>query len=166
MNRLTGEIPREIFDPKMLSNINVSANNLTGEIPASMVSCRPLTSIDFSQNSLSGEIPKGIANLEILWILNLSINHLNGQIPSEIESMSSLTTLDLSYNDFSGLIPTRGQFLFFNSTSFTGNPNLCQPRVPCSIASNTTQIHGGGQTSFNSSKLVITIIALVTSCWY
>lgn len=162
INRFSGEIPGEIFNLKMLSKVNISANNLSGEIPASIVSCTSLTSIDFSQNSLNGEIPKGIAKLGILGILNLSTNHLNGQIPNEIKSMASLTTLDLSYNDFSGIIPTGGQFPVFNSSSFAGNPNLCLPRVPCSSLQNITQIHGRRQTSsFTSSKLVITIIALV-----
>ncbi|KAJ6953452.1 receptor protein kinase-1 [Populus alba x Populus x berolinensis] len=158
MNRLSGEIPDEIFSLKILSKISIRANNISGEIPASMFHCTSLTSVDFSQNSISGEIPNEITKLKDLSILDLSRNQLTGQLPSEIRYMTSLTTLNLSYNNLFGRIPSVGQFLAFNDSSFLGNPNLCAARNDsCSFGGH------GHRRSFNTSKLMITVIALVTA---
>ncbi|KAK3231853.1 hypothetical protein Dsin_003734 [Dipteronia sinensis] len=165
-NRLNGEIPKEIFNLKMITSMNISYNNIEGEIPPSVSSCESLTSVDFSGNSFSGEIPKGISKLKDLSILNFSRNQLTGQIPVEIRLMTSLTTLDLSYNDFIGVIPNGGQFLAFNESSFAGNPNLCLSRNSslCPSLTNSVKHSGLGKTaSFGTSKIVITVIALVTA---
>ncbi|KAJ6920899.1 receptor protein kinase-2 [Populus alba x Populus x berolinensis] len=156
-NRLSGEIPEEICGLKSLTKINIRANNIRGEIPASIFQCKSLTSVDFSQNSLSGGIPKKIAKLKDLSFLDLSRNQLTGQLPGEIGYMRSLTSLNLSYNNFSGRIPSAGQFLALNDSSFLGNPNLCAARNDtCSFGDH------GLRGSFSTSKLIITIIALVT----
>ncbi|KAK9023113.1 hypothetical protein V6N11_003343 [Hibiscus sabdariffa] len=165
MNRFTGEIPEEIFNINSLSKIDVSHNNIIGEIPPSISRCASLTSIDFSQNNLTGEIPNGIKNLKDLGILNFSRNQLTGEISGEIQYMISLTTLDLSFNNFIGRIPTGGQFLAFNGSSFTGNPNLCLPhQVTCPSLVNQAEGSGYGHAaSFTASKLVITVITLITA---
>ncbi|KAJ6411991.1 hypothetical protein OIU84_005126 [Salix udensis] len=72
--------------------------------------------------------------------------------------MTSLTSLNLSCNNLFGRIPSVGQFLAFNGSSFLGNPNLCSARNDtCSFGGHG---HGG---SFSTSKLIITVIALVTA---
>ncbi|KAF8410421.1 hypothetical protein HHK36_002950 [Tetracentron sinense] len=163
LNRFSGEIPQEISDLKMLSKINISANNISGKIPTSLAYCKSLASIDFSRNNLHGEIPTEISGLKMLSTLNLSRNQLTGRIPTEIRSMISLTTLDFSYNDLSGPIPTGGEFLVFSPSYFAGNPNLCSPHnLSCLSAHNPTQASGRKlSSSFNSSKLIITISLLL-----
>ncbi|XP_010266812.1 PREDICTED: receptor protein kinase CLAVATA1 [Nelumbo nucifera] len=160
VNLFSGEIPPEIFGLKMLSKINISSNNITGEIPIALGHCKSLSSVDFSRNNLFGRIPREIAKLEILSTLNLSRNHLTGQIPNEIRSMASLTILDLSYNKLAGSVPTGGQFLVFNDTSFTGNPNLCSPllHVQCLPSQN---LDGFSGRSSASSKVVIVIVIIL-----
>ncbi|XP_057956085.1 receptor protein kinase CLAVATA1-like [Malania oleifera] len=168
MNRFSGEIPKEIFDLKTLIRINISVNNISGEIPTAIFHCSSLGSIDFSRNNLHGKIPKGIAQLEILNTLNLSKNQFSGHVPiDEIKSMTSLTTLDLSHNNFSGTIPNTGQFLVFNESSFTGNPDLLYLHNPSSsLMSNPAQASGKKwQTTKwrNFSYQFIIIILLVTA---
>ncbi|XP_031283197.1 receptor protein kinase CLAVATA1 [Pistacia vera] len=164
-NRFDGEIPKEIFNLKHIATVDISGNNISGEISPSISNCISLTSVDFSGNKLDGEIPKGIVELKDLGILNFSRNQLTGPIPNEIRYMTSLTTLDLSYNNFLGNIPIGGQFLAFNMTTFEGNPNLCfPPQVTCPALLKSGKHSGHNHAaSFGTSKLVITVIALVTS---
>uniref|UniRef100_A0A2P2JCU4 non-specific serine/threonine protein kinase n=1 Tax=Rhizophora mucronata TaxID=61149 RepID=A0A2P2JCU4_RHIMU len=164
-NRLSGELPGEIFNLKSLTKINISANNVAGEIPASVSHCASLTSFDFSQNNLNGDIPKGISKLKVLSILNGSRNQLTGPIPAEMRFMMSLTTLDLSYNNLLGRIPAGGQFLVFKDSSFVGNPSLCAPhQAPCpSLVEAMQGASHGRRVAFGTSKLILTIIALVTA---
>ncbi|KAA8537152.1 hypothetical protein F0562_029622 [Nyssa sinensis] len=135
-NQLTGEIPPEIGQLKNISKLDMSRNNFSGRIPPEIGNCLSLTYLDLSQNQLSGPIPIQIAQIHILNYLNISWNHLNHSLPKEIGSIKSLTSADFSHNDFSGWIPETGQYSFFNSTSFLGNPHLCGSYLnPCNYSS-------------------------------
>ncbi|KAL5577929.1 hypothetical protein UlMin_019628 [Ulmus minor] len=132
-NRFTGEIPSEIGQMKSVLKLDISRNKLSGTIPPSIGNCLSLTFLDLSQNQLYGPIPPQIAEIHILNYLNLSWNHLNQGLPKEIGTLKSLTCADFSHNNLSGSIPQTGQYLFFNSTSFVGNPELCGSSLnPCS----------------------------------
>jgi hypothetical protein len=103
--------------------------------------------------------------MRILNYLNLSRNHLDGEIPPSIATMQSLTAVDFSYNNLSGLVPGTGQFSYFNSTSFVGNPGLCGPYLgPCrpGIAGADRTPHGHGGLT-NTVKLLIVLGLLVCS---
>ncbi|GMN62459.1 hypothetical protein TIFTF001_031527 [Ficus carica] len=124
-NRFTAEIPTEIGRLKSVLKLDLSRNKFSGRIPPTIGNCILLNYLDLSQNQLSGPIPVQIADIHILNYLNLSRNLLSQGLPKEIGSLKSLTSADFSYNNLSGLIPQTGQYLFFNSTSFIGNPELC-----------------------------------------
>lgn len=131
-NLFSGSIPPEIGRLQQLSKLDFSGNSFSGEIAPEISRCRLLTYIDLSRNNLSGEIPNEITEMGILNYLNLSKNHLDGSIPASISSMQSLTAVDFSYNNLSGLVPSTGQFSYFNSSSFLGNPELCGSYLgPC-----------------------------------
>ncbi|KAH0453622.1 hypothetical protein IEQ34_017946 [Dendrobium chrysotoxum] len=92
-----------------------------------------------------------------------SRNHLDDSIPQSISSMQSLTTMDFSYNNLSGLIPGTSQFIYFNSSSFLGNPELCGPYLgPCRSTNNNKlgQAHWPFSYSF---KLILVIVLLLYS---
>ncbi|KAF8412612.1 hypothetical protein HHK36_000581 [Tetracentron sinense] len=131
-NQFTGDIPSELGQLKQVLKLDMSRNNFSGEIPPEIGNCHLLTYLDFSQNQLSGPIPVQISQVHVLNYLNISRNHLNESLPNEIGAMKSLTSADFSYNDFSGWIPVIGQYQYFNSTSFLGNPRLCGSYLnPC-----------------------------------
>ncbi|KAG8074149.1 hypothetical protein GUJ93_ZPchr0006g45371 [Zizania palustris] len=158
-NRLSGELPREIGKLQQLSKADFSGNLISGEVPRSIAGCRLLSFLDLSGNRLSGGIPSALAGLRILNYLNLSHNALDGEIPPSIAGMQSLTAVDLSYNNLSGEVPATGQFAYFNSTSFAGNPGLCGAFLsPCrSHGVATTSTFG----SFSSSSKLLLVLGLL-----
>ncbi|KAK9097064.1 hypothetical protein Sjap_022561 [Stephania japonica] len=164
-NQFTGRIPAEIGKLQQLSKLDFSDNRFSGAIAPEISKCKSLTFVDLSQNELSGEIPDAITGMRILNYLNLSRNHLVGTIPSSISTMQSLTAVDFSYNNLTGLVPGTGQFTYFNSTSFMGNPGLCGPYLgPCKfgVGNGTHQPHVKGHLS-SSLKLFLVIGLLVCS---
>lgn len=147
-NCFTGEIPSEIGQLKSVNKLDMSMNNFSGRIPPEMGNCLQLTYLDLSQNQLSGPLPVQISQIHILNYLNVSWNKLNQSLPREIGSMKSLTSADFSHNKFSGSIPEFGQYSFFNSTSFVGNPQLCGSQSnPCNYSSTSPlQLHNQNTT--------------------
>ncbi|XP_011022287.1 PREDICTED: leucine-rich repeat receptor-like serine/threonine-protein kinase BAM3 [Populus euphratica] len=169
-NRFTGEIPPQIGQLKNVLTLDMSRNNLSGNIPSEIGDCPTLTYLDLSQNQLSGPIPVHITQIHILNYLNISWNHLNQSLPKEIGSMKSLTSADFSHNNFSGSIPEFGQYSFFNSTSFMGNPHLCGSYLnPCNYSSmsplqlhdqnsSRSQVHGKFKLLFALGFLVCSLV--------
>ncbi|KAF3450118.1 hypothetical protein FNV43_RR06198 [Rhamnella rubrinervis] len=167
-NRFTGQIPSEIGRLRNVLKLDFSKNNISGTIPPEIGRCPLLNYIDLSQNQLSGPIPVEIAQIHILNYLNLSWNRLNQGLPKEIGSLKSLTSADFSHNNLSGLIPETGQYLFFNSTSFLGNPELCGFSLkPCNNSS-TSPSEYRNQTGIKSQvpakfKLIFVLGLLMCS---
>uniref|UniRef100_A0A1D1YCD0 non-specific serine/threonine protein kinase n=1 Tax=Anthurium amnicola TaxID=1678845 RepID=A0A1D1YCD0_9ARAE len=161
-NHFQGPVPAAIGGLRRVVKLDLSWNGFSGEIPPEIGNCTQLTYLDLSQNNLSGPIPPEIAAIEILNYLNLSRNHLNQGIPRSIGALKSLTSADFSFNDLSGKLPDNGQFVYFNASSFAGNPQLCGPTLnnPCNYTA------GGARQSGSSSgdfKLVFALGLLVCS---
>ncbi|XP_015062424.1 leucine-rich repeat receptor-like serine/threonine-protein kinase BAM3 [Solanum pennellii] len=151
-NGFSGDIPSDIGRLKSILKLDLSRNNFSGTIPPQIGNCLSLTYLDVSQNQLSGPIPVHIAQIHILNYINISWNHFNESLPAEIGLMKSLTSADFSHNNLSGSIPETGQYLYFNSTSFIGNPFLSgSDSTPSNITSNSPSEHGDG--SDNRTKV-------------
>ncbi|CAK9140569.1 unnamed protein product [Ilex paraguariensis] len=148
-NQFTGDIPPDIGRLKSILRLDMSRNNLTGRIPYEICYCLSLTYLDLSQNQLSGPIPFQISKIHILNYLNISWNHLNQSLPKEIGYMKSLTSADFSHNNFTGSIPETGQYSFFDSTSYVGNPSLCGSYLNTCNYSSTSPL---GCNSQNNKK--------------
>ncbi|CAA7387743.1 unnamed protein product [Spirodela intermedia] len=164
-NLLSGGIPPEIGRLQQLSKMDLSGNRFAGPLTPEISQCKLLTFMDLSGNDLSGGIPEEISAMRILNYLNLSRNHLSGGIPSSISTMQSLTSVDFSYNNLSGLVPGNGQFSYFNSSSFVGNPDLCGPYLgPCraDVVPDSQAAHGKGRFR-GSFKLLLVIGLLICS---
>ncbi|KAI3705430.1 hypothetical protein L1987_75667 [Smallanthus sonchifolius] len=121
-NNLSGSLPIEVGDLKMLSNLDISHNNLSGEIPTSLSACASLLSLSLEGNSFQGLIPPSLSSLKALVELDLSDNNLSRQIPQFLEK---LEYLNLSYNDFEGKVPMLGVFANASAFSISRNNRLC-----------------------------------------
>lgn len=109
----------------LLTSIDLSRNKLSGPLPQTLTKLAGLLVLDLSHNHLTGDIPEDISAMRNLISLDLSNNGFSGVIPSTMTGMSFLSHLNLSNNNFSGKIPKAGQFSTFDSSSFSGNGDLC-----------------------------------------
>ncbi|CAN1344665.1 Receptor-like protein EIX2 [Linum perenne] len=136
-NKFSGKIPNSIGYLNNLKSLRFQNLSLTGEIPPSLGNCSRLVSVDLSQNDLEGAIPEDLTEMESLECMDLSDNQLSGAIPSSLGSLTFLNHLNLSYNNLGGRIPSSTQLQSFDSSSFTGNRELCGPPLGlnCSIQS-------------------------------
>ncbi|KAJ0551325.1 putative leucine-rich repeat-containing, plant-type, leucine-rich repeat domain superfamily [Helianthus annuus] len=109
----------------LLKSIDISSNKLDGKLPSEITNLLELVSLNFSNNKLHGELPKDMGRLRSLESLDLSRNEFSGNIPLSLSQITPLSYLDLSNNNLSGRIPLGPQLQLFNSSSYTGNPQLC-----------------------------------------
>ncbi|CAN1344661.1 Receptor-like protein EIX2 [Linum perenne] len=136
-NDLEGNIPEWMGQSLPVRSLDLSRNNLSGEIPKQITSLNALKYLNLSHNSFSGAIPEDLTEMESLECMDLSDNQLSGAIPSSLGSLTFLNHLNLSYNNLGGRIPSSTQLQSFDSSSFTGNRELCGPPLGlnCSIQS-------------------------------
>ncbi|GKC63015.1 kinase-like domain-containing protein [Tanacetum coccineum] len=124
-NNLSGSIPSEIKNLKMLSGLNLSYNNLSVNITSSLGECIRLAELYLSGNIFEGIIPPSLSSLGGLEVLNISQNILSGKIHQFLEKWKSLEFLNLSFNDFEGEVPVVGVFANASLFSVLGNNRLC-----------------------------------------
>ncbi|XP_027937382.1 receptor-like protein EIX2 [Vigna unguiculata] len=60
-NKISGEIPSELFRLIQVQTLNLSYNHLTGTMPETIGGMKNLESLDLSNNKLFGEIPENMA---------------------------------------------------------------------------------------------------------
>ncbi|XP_029128170.1 probable leucine-rich repeat receptor-like protein kinase At5g49770 isoform X2 [Cajanus cajan] len=99
-NKLSGNIPSELFSPEMtLIHVLFESNQFTGSIPSTLGLVKPLEVVRFDGNFLSGPLPSNINNLTNVRELFLSNNRLSGSLPN-LTGMNFLSYLDMSNNSF------------------------------------------------------------------
>ncbi|GKB33519.1 kinase-like domain-containing protein [Tanacetum coccineum] len=124
-NSLSGSIPSEIKDLKMLSYLDLSYNNLSRTITSSLGECISLKNLYLSGNRFQGIIPSSLSSLGGLGFLDISQNYFSGKIPQFLDKWVSLEFLNLSFNDFEGEVPVVGVFANASAFSVLGNSKLC-----------------------------------------
>ncbi|GJU55362.1 kinase-like domain-containing protein [Tanacetum coccineum] len=124
-NSLSGSIPLDIKDLKMMNILDLSSNNLSGTITSSLGECVSLTMLNLRGNQFQGIIPSSLSSLGGLGFLDISQNYLSGKIPQFLDKWVSLEFLNLSFNDFEGEVPVVGVFANASAFSVLGNNRLC-----------------------------------------
>ena len=121
-NNLSGTIPPEIGNLKLMSSLHLSLNELTGDIPSQIWQLTELTILDLQSNKLTGTIPPEIGNLKLLGFLYLAGNELTGEIPPELGGLTALHVLSLGENKLTGEIPLGiGNLKLLNTLDLSSN---------------------------------------------
>ncbi|KAM6546538.1 hypothetical protein CsatB_027274 [Cannabis sativa] len=129
-NSINGQIP-DLSGLANLKSLFLNQNNFSGDFPASISGLHRLKVVVLADNQISGKIPATLLNLRRLYFLDLRNNLLTGEIPPF--NQTSLRFFNVSNNKLSGAIPVTSSLVRFNSSSFSGNVNLCGVQIqnPC-----------------------------------
>ncbi|KAL0390404.1 UNVERIFIED_CONTAM: Receptor-like protein 2 [Sesamum calycinum] len=120
---LNGQEYNRLFN--LQRGLLVGNNNLSGNIPGEIGQLKLLQVLDLSNNNFNGSIPDKLSRLVNLEKLDMSGNHLSGEIPQSLTGLHFLSSFSVAYNDLEGEIPCGGQFHTFSAASFEGNHKLC-----------------------------------------
>lgn len=86
-NKLTGEIPENMYLNFALDHLYAGGNQLTGAIPGSFIANPLFSALELYNNKLTGPIPASIAKLmdyQSNSRVDISGNDLSGEVPQEI----------------------------------------------------------------------------------
>ncbi|KAF3675810.1 putative receptor-like kinase isoform X2 [Capsicum annuum] len=135
VNRLSGEILKELGNITSLTYIRISDNNLSGPIPDFIEKWKQLTKLRISDiKGPMHEFPP-LINMTGLEILVLRSCNLFGVIPGYIWKLKTIQTLDVSFNKLMGTIPddisarSMLKFVFLSGNMLSGN-------IPAAILKN------------------------------
>lgn len=124
-NRLSGSLPPDFVNLKLLGNLYLQKNMFSGPLPSSLSSLVGLNVLDLSFNHFNGTIPVFLNNLKSLTSLDLQNNSLTGNISNL--NLPGLKAFSVANNDLNGSIPSSLQG--FPNSSFQGN-GLCGTPLP------------------------------------
>ncbi|CAN6817050.1 unnamed protein product [Brassica oleracea] len=105
LNYLNGTIPLEWFTTN-LTIISLLVNRLSGEIPKELGNLTSLTFLNLESNAFSGTIPQELGNLVNLGTLMLSSNNLTGTLPASLSKLQNMTDFRINDLQLNGTIPT------------------------------------------------------------
>jgi len=126
---ITGSLPSEYGDLKLLRTLQIHGRNIEGSIPSNLKNLDFLETLDLGKNRLSGKLPPTLfSSMTRLQILDISSNRLTGSLPTQVGSMTSLKELSLHQNFLEGSIPfeigdiTNLRSLILDSNKFNSMP--------------------------------------------
>lgn len=127
LNNLSGSLPADFANLKLLVSLFLQKNMLSGPLPSSLSSLVGLNILDLSDNHFNGTIPMSLNNLKGLTSLYLQNNLLTGNISGL--DLTSLKGFSVANNDLNGSIPSSLQR--FPISSFQGNKLCGTPLTQC-----------------------------------
>ncbi|KAM1243324.1 hypothetical protein ACFX11_035168 [Malus domestica] len=125
-NQFCGVVPPELGSLINLGTMTLSSNRLTGNLLMTFSGLRNLADFRINDNNFNGTIPDFIQNWKQLERLVLRNCNISGEIPPYVWTMQNLEMLDVSFNKLAGKIPAtlnleRLRFLFLTGNSMSGS---------------------------------------------
>ncbi|XP_021669949.2 probable LRR receptor-like serine/threonine-protein kinase RFK1 [Hevea brasiliensis] len=106
VNRLSGEIPKELGNITTLTYLCLEANQFSGAIPSELGKLINLQTLILSSNLLTGNLPMSFAGLINLSDVRINDNNFNGTIPNFLQSWKRLIRLEMHASGLEGPIPS------------------------------------------------------------
>ncbi|KAG6401268.1 hypothetical protein SASPL_138119 [Salvia splendens] len=106
-------------------SLKLGNNSLSGRIPTEIGQLKLLQRLELRNNKLRGCIPEQLSNLTNMEKLDMSGNDLTGEILESLTKLHFLSAFSVADNDLEGEILKGGQFETFGIGAFEGNPKLC-----------------------------------------
>uniref|UniRef100_A0A2P2MSX3 LRR-RLK n=1 Tax=Rhizophora mucronata TaxID=61149 RepID=A0A2P2MSX3_RHIMU len=106
VNRLSGEIPKELGNITTLRNLSLEANEFSGVVPPELGKLINLQTLILSSNQLTGNLPTSFAGLINLTDLRINDNNFSGSIPNFIQNWRNLRRLEMHASGLEGPIPS------------------------------------------------------------
>ncbi|XP_041021879.1 receptor like protein 21-like [Juglans microcarpa x Juglans regia] len=128
-NLASGSLP-SCLNLQGLEHLYFQGNKLTGPLPKALFNSSSLLTLDIRDNNFFGSIPDEIRELYNLKVLLLGGNHFSGIISDQLCWLRTISIIDLSKNAFSGTIPRCFSNIYFgkittvNCSSFPRKTNL------------------------------------------
>ncbi|CAN4105674.1 unnamed protein product [Withania somnifera] len=111
VNRLSGEIPKELGNISSLLYLNLESNQFSGSIPSELAKLIYLQTLILSSNQLVGEVPTSFSKLVNFKDFRINDNNFSGQIPDFIQNWKQLTKLEMHATGLEGPIPSNTSLL-------------------------------------------------------
>lgn len=105
VNRLSGEIPKELGNIRSLKYLNLEANQFSGAVPAELGQLISLQTLILSSNQLTGNIPASLSGLINLTDFRINDNNFSGPIPGFIQNWKQLQRLEMHATGLHGPFP-------------------------------------------------------------
>lgn len=125
-NRITGEIPEELYSPNLLK-LRLTENQLKGTIPPKIAVMVNLTDYTVGSSAMSGPIPSQLFSIQTLEVLDLHNASFFGPLSEAgFSNLTALVRWEVQDNDFTGSIPFSATLLMGNLERFQiqGNDKL------------------------------------------
>ncbi|XP_061966553.1 probable LRR receptor-like serine/threonine-protein kinase At3g47570 [Populus nigra] len=146
-NNFDGNLPRDIGNLSMLTEMLFGSNMLEGSLPPSIGNLSRLEVLDLSSNRLTGHILQEFGNLRALRVLILHSNSFTNDPSSQVlHFITSLTncrelqTLNTGKNPLNGMLPNSVGNLSSSLTYFYVNDCKLNGNIPSEIGNLTSLI--------------------------
>ncbi|CAN6546227.1 unnamed protein product [Malus baccata var. baccata] len=106
VNRLSGEIPKELGNITTLTDLNLEANQFSGSLPTELGNLVNLQTLMLSSNQLTGYLPETFSGLRILTDFRISDNNFSRTLPGWVQKWKNLTRLEMHSSRLEGPIPS------------------------------------------------------------
>ncbi|KAL5577007.1 hypothetical protein UlMin_018706 [Ulmus minor] len=106
VNRLSGELPKELGNFTTVAYLNLEANQFSGALPPELGSLSNLDTLILSSNQLTGSLPTTFSELRNLTDFRINDNNFNGTIPDFIQNWKQLRRLEMQASGLGGPIPS------------------------------------------------------------